>query len=144
MPDAPQTLVHGTCIAVSGEAVLITGASGSGKSSLALQLMAFGADLISDDQTRLTRNAGDVIASAPETLVGLIEARGIGILNAVSGAPARLALVVDLDHVQQKRLPAPMTVCFLGVSVPCLHKVDTMAFPAAILQYLRNGIQKET
>ena len=143
MPDAHHTLVHGTCVAVAGEAVLITGASGTGKSSLALQLMAFGADLISDDQTTLTRSAGDVIASAPETIACLIEARGIGILNAAPGAPARLALVVDLDHVQQKRLPLPMTINLLGVSLPCLHKVDTMAFPAAILQYLRHGIPKE-
>ena len=67
--------VHGSAIAVGGRGFLIRGASGSGKSGLVLQMMALGADLISDDQVIMERSAGTIIMSAPQTLVGKIEAR---------------------------------------------------------------------
>ena len=41
-------LLHASCVAVAGRAVLITGPSGSGKSSLALTLLAHGAALVAD------------------------------------------------------------------------------------------------
>lgn len=144
MPDASRQLVHASCVAVSGKAVLITGASGSGKSSLALQLMAYGATLISDDQTELTRSLKGINASAPKTIAGLIEARGVGILKADCAASSVVALVVDMDKLQTHRLPPPLTTTLLGVTLPCLHKADTVAFPAAILQYLRCGPKKDT
>jgi len=46
------TTIHASCVAVDGKGLLITGASGSGKSALALQLMAFGAHLIADDRVK--------------------------------------------------------------------------------------------
>ena len=45
--------VHGTCVEINGEAILIKGDPGVGKSSLALQLIDRGALLIADDQTCL-------------------------------------------------------------------------------------------
>ena len=75
-------LLHASCVAISGRGVLIIGPSGSGKSALALQLMAFGASLVADDQTELTVQGGTLIARCPPTMSGLIEARGLGILRA--------------------------------------------------------------
>ncbi|MCE8006761.1 MAG: serine kinase [Aestuariivita sp.] len=132
-------ILHASCVAVVGRAVLIRGASGTGKSALALELMSRGAALISDDRTCLTRSAGAVIASAPETLSGLIEARGVGILRAPAGPPSPVMLSVDLDRTERDRLPPPRNQTILGQSIPLLHKVDSAHFPAAILQYLTSG-----
>jgi len=74
--------LHATAVAFEGKGVLITGRSGSGKSSLALQLMAIGHTLIADDQTDVTRHADRLWASAPPSIKGMIEARGVGILHA--------------------------------------------------------------
>ena len=134
----PDILCHANAVAVDGQGVLITGASGSGKSGLSLQLMGFGAQLISDDQTRLTLRNGGVWANAPDNIAGLIEARGVGILT-TSYVEAAIALVIDLDQHEAKRLPQYHTVEILGRNLPCLHKVDHPAWPASILQYLRGS-----
>ena len=42
-------LVHATAVAIEGEAVLLRGASGAGKSDLALRLIDGGARLVADD-----------------------------------------------------------------------------------------------
>ncbi|MEY3906493.1 MAG: hypothetical protein RIR59_1316, partial [Pseudomonadota bacterium] len=44
-----QPLLHGTCIAIKDQGVLILGASGAGKSDLALRLIDRGAALVGDD-----------------------------------------------------------------------------------------------
>lgn len=136
-----QTL-HASTVAVDGRAVLITGASGSGKSALALQLMAHGAQLVADDRTLVECDGESIVASCPAAISGLIEARGAGILNAEPSGPVPVALVVDLDHVAVARLPAARTFDILGRAVPCLHKIDASHFPAAILQYLRWAAQE--
>ena len=48
-------ILHATCVAVDGRGLLILGPSGSGKSALALQLIALGAQLVADDRTRVSR-----------------------------------------------------------------------------------------
>ena len=85
--------MHATCVAVGPHAALIRGASGRGKSGLALQLLAMGAVLVSDDRTRLWRAGDALMADAPDTIRGRIEARGVGILRvpasrASAGRPA--------------------------------------------------------
>ncbi|WP_299048074.1 serine kinase [uncultured Tateyamaria sp.] len=130
--------LHASAVAVDGQGVLILGASGSGKSSLALQLIALGAALVADDQTVLTVRSGAVHLSAPETIAGLIEARGVGLLRVpVDQAP--LALVIDLDRAETQRLPLAHSMTLLDRHFPCLHKVDNAAWPAAILLYLKGG-----
>ena len=130
--------MHASAVSVQSRGVLIVGASGSGKSSLALHLMAFGATLISDDQTVLKLQNGRVWASAPEAISGKIEARGVGLLQA-EFMPAVIELVVDLDSEETSRLPACHRYELLGVHLPCLYKVQSSAWPFAILQYLRGG-----
>ncbi len=118
---------------------MITGASGAGKSSLALRLLALGAVLVADDRTVLRRDSDQIIAEVPDTLRGMIEARGVGILNATAAGPTPVVLVVDLDQTETRRLPRPHHYKLLDVAVPCLHKCDTLAWPAAIVQYLKGG-----
>ncbi|MDU8927107.1 HPr kinase/phosphatase C-terminal domain-containing protein [Alisedimentitalea sp. MJ-SS2] len=132
-------IIHGSCVAHGGKAVLILGASGAGKSGLALELMALGATLVADDRVMLYRQAETLIARAPEALRGRIEARFVGILNARTEDEAPLELIVDLDQKERDRLPPFRSKEILGISLPVLHNVDTGCFPAAILQYLRAG-----
>ena len=132
-------ILHASCVAVGEKGVLITGASGSGKSSLALQLMALGARLVSDDRTVIQAQDDRLIASAPPIIAGMIEARGIGLVHAAPKGPTSLALAVDLDKVESERLPPARYQSFEAIALPCLHKVENPAWPAAILQYLKAG-----
>ena len=132
-------VLHASCVALSGRAVLILGAAGSGKSALALQLMALGCDLVSDDRTAVVAEGAKLIAAAPARIRGLIEARGVGILAADAVAAARIALVVDLDQADTDRLPPLRRHVLLGVALPLLHRIESAHFSAAILQYLKAG-----
>ncbi len=134
-------IVHASCVSLDSKAVLIRGASGSGKSALALQLMALGASLVADDRTVLCPSDGALVASAPPELLGLIEARGVGILRAAASVSSEIVLVVDLDRQELKRFPQRHDVEICGFQVPCLHKIEGTYFPAAILQYLKAGRQ---
>ncbi|MGB3313002.1 MAG: HPr kinase/phosphatase C-terminal domain-containing protein [Albidovulum sp.] len=131
--------LHGSCVALSGKGVLILGPSGSGKSALALALMAYGCDLVSDDRTDVTLRDGVLEATAPDTIRGCIEARGVGLLPAASVDSARLILAVDLAHLESARLPQSRHYSVLGVNLPLLHRIESIHFPAAVLQYLKAG-----
>lgn len=134
-----ETILHATTVEADGRAALIRGASGTGKSGLALQLLVLGATLVSDDRTRVWCAGGNVMADAPETLRGKIEARGVGILAAPSLGPVPLALIVDMDQTEIDRLPPLRREMLLGVSLPVIQKSVSAHFPAAILLYLRHG-----
>jgi len=153
MPVGPQAepnttgalplILHASCVALDQRGVLILGASGRGKSGLALRLMSYGASLVADDRTCLyLQDDSDgplVFADAPQVLRGLIEARGIGLLTAEAVGPVPVTLVVDLDQTEETRLPPLQHMDLLGQRLPLVHMVDSPAFPAAILQYLKGG-----
>ncbi|MBL3594370.1 HPr kinase/phosphatase C-terminal domain-containing protein [Rhodovulum sulfidophilum] len=139
MPDASSCILHASTVAHRGRAVLIRGASGAGKSALALQLMALRAELVADDRTILTRTGSGLLASAPEAIRGLIEARHVGLLRAEAVASAPVVLAVDLDSPETERLPPARVTEILGESLPLLRRVDRPYFAAAILQYLIAG-----
>jgi HPr kinase/phosphorylase len=114
--------VHGTCVAIDGEGVLLRGRPGSGKSDLALRLIDGGALLVADDQTELSRRGDAIAAAAPEAIAGRIEIRGVGILACPSVATAPLRLVVDLVGADEvERLPEAQNCRYLGRSVPLLR-----------------------
>jgi HPr kinase/phosphorylase len=79
---APEKTVHGTLVNVFGIGVLIVGESGIGKSECALDLIARGHRLISDDSVRLKRVGERIIGSAPDSIRDYLEIRGLGIINA--------------------------------------------------------------
>ena len=131
--------VHATTVAQGDRAVLIRGASGSGKSGLALQLLAAGARLVADDRTRIWRDGDTIWADAPDTIRGRIEARGVGLLRLPAGGPCRVTLVVDMDAEEDARLPERQSTELLGVTLRLLKKCDAAHFPAALTLYLRGG-----
>lgn len=132
--------VHGTAVALDAQrAVLILGASGAGKSLLALRLMALGAHLVADDRVDLQRDGEEIRARPPEALVGRIEARGIGILCATPLWPARIVLIADLDRMEPERLPRQRFRKILGVKLPLVSRVQHDHLDVTILQWLKGG-----
>lgn len=131
--------IHASCVAYEGQALLITGPSGAGKSALALDLISRGARLVSDDQTVLTREAGGLVAQAPETIAGRIEARGVGLLRAPVAGPSPVTALVDLSQDEPERLPPHRHRDILGLSLPLLLRSDSTCFPAALILYLTHG-----
>ena len=138
MKAAPLNL-HASTVALGARAVVIFGASGSGKSALALQLMAYGAALVADDRTQIVARGGTLFASAPVPIRGYVEARGVGLLGAESLAEAEVALAVDLDHDETARLPPTRHIEWNGVAVPLVLRVQSVHFAAALWQYLKAG-----
>ena len=124
----PCVTLHASCVAVEtatrGDsaqgivAALILGPSGSGKSSLALELISRGARLVADDRCRVRAGAQGLSASAPVALAGLIEARGVVLLALPPLAEARLVVAVDLSAPEPERLPPPRRLALLGVELP--------------------------
>ena len=108
--------LHATTVAIDGVAVMIEGASGSGKSNLALRLIDRGAALVSDDQTIVVRAGNAVLARAPTTIAGKIEVRGIGILTMPHVEDVPVALLVRLDRTLE-RMPERRMRNVAGVDV---------------------------
>jgi HPr kinase/phosphorylase len=113
--------VHGTSVVLGGDGILFQGPPGSGKSDLALRLIDAGALLVADDQTQVALVGDELLMSAPATIAGKLEVRGLGILHLPNAASAVLRLVVTLVPPQQvERLPEPRFCELLGRAVPLL------------------------
>jgi len=140
---ATQT-VHGSAVAVAGRGVLILGASGAGKSALALRLMALGAALIADDQVVLRRDSDTLVASAPPRLSGLIEARGVGLLRVRPLERAPLALAVDLDRPPAARMPQTGEITYLGVAIRLISGRNLPDLDAVLTISMNNGASDDT
>lgn len=97
--------------------VLITGASGAGKSDLALKLIGRGWRLVSDDYSHVWASGGALWATAPERIAGLIEARGLGIVATRTRLTVRIGLVVECVEGAVERLPEPAEERIAGVAV---------------------------
>ena len=113
--------VHGTCVAIDGCGVLLRGPPGSGKSDLALRLIDGGARLIADDRTEISLREGRPVVNAPPEIAGLIEVRGLGVLELGHLDDAVLGLVVELvADGDVERMPAAETCDVLDIAVPLL------------------------
>lgn len=73
--------VHGVLLRVDGCGVLLTGRAGSGKSSLALALIARGHALVADDAAQLGREGSALIGQCPPMLQDLLHSPSLGVIN---------------------------------------------------------------
>lgn len=128
---APLTTMHGVLVEVHGVGVLITGASGIGKSETAIELIQRGANLIADDMVDISCYHGrTLVGTAPEMLRYYMEVRGIGIIDVSTLYGAKsVKQAVEIDMVIRlenwnERTPYDRlgldeeTIDILGVQVP--------------------------
>lgn len=124
-------LVHATALVVGEAGLLIRGASGSGKTSLALALIAEGARdgrfarLVGDDRVELTPANGRLLARPHPAIAGRVEVRGLGLLAVEHERACVVRLVVDLASGPSDLGPRcpdhPPTATLLGLELPALR-----------------------
>lgn len=90
---------------INGSGVLIVGRSGSGKSSLAINLLALGSKLVADDQCELVKKNNRFRVSKPASLPKSIEIRGIGLVSVPMVVETSLDWVVNMDEAENERMP---------------------------------------
>ena len=90
---------------INGSGVLIVGSSGSGKSSLAINLLALGSKLVADDQCELVKKNNRFSVSKPASLPNSIEIRGVGLVSVPMVVETRLDWVVNMDEAEKERMP---------------------------------------
>lgn len=110
--------LHATSVAIGDRAVLLCGASGTGKSDLALRLIDRGAMLISDDYTRLVEVEGRLFARAPDRIAGMMEVRGVGLIEIPHADDIPVALAVELVETVERMPLEPMVQMIAGVNIP--------------------------
>ena len=128
-----EALIHGTCLAIGAEGVLLVGKPGAGKSDLALRLIdqrgrgltgeLRAAVLVADDQVVIRRLRDQLVASAPPALRGKLEIRGLGIAELPVVAETRLRLAVRLTPAAEiERLPdlGQARMDILGIALPLI------------------------
>ena len=128
-PRLSSETLHASTVSKDGRAVLITGPSGSGKSDLALRLLDRGFVLVSDDQTIVRRDGDRLVATAPPTIAGKLEVRGIGIIEMERTDDIPVALLIeltsDIERVPDDDRERPI----LGIPLP-LVSIDAMTASA--------------
>lgn len=120
MTTVSSETLHASCVAIDGQAVLIEGRSGAGKSDLALRLIDRGAVLVSDDYTVLIRKGKQLIASAPATIAGKIEVRGLGIIAMPHRDDVPVGLVITLSNDVERMPPEIVRRRIAGVDIPSI------------------------
>lgn len=130
---ASEPYVHASAIVIGEAGVLIRGASGAGKSALALAVLALAkpqglfARLVGDDRISLAGAHGRLIARGHPAVAGQIEQRGQGILTMAYEPAAVLRLVVDLlpaADVPRTPLPDETEVDLYGAKLSRLALPD--------------------
>lgn len=135
---------HAGAVLVGERGVLIRGRSGSGKSSLALALVAAAraagrqARLVADDRTLVRTAGGRLLARPVPAIAGLVERRGLGLTPEPFEPCVVLRLVVECLGEEPERLPAPeeMVTVVEGVTLPQIRVFGRAADAALVLAAL--------
>lgn len=138
--------IRATTVALGPRALVIGGPSGSGKSRLAMELIALGAALVSDDLTDIRPGpdgapvASCPVAGHPAQGHGLIEARGLGLIATDPAPPTPVHALLDLGREETDRLPPRREVTVVGQPVTLLWRSTQTAFSAALYLYLEGRL----
>ena len=112
--------MHATCVDINGSGVLIVGRSGSGKSSLAINLLALGSKLVADDQCELVKKNNRFRVSKPDFLPNSIEIRGVGLVSVPMVVETSLDWVVNMDEAEKERMPDLRFTEIDGYKIPTI------------------------
>lgn len=110
-----------TCVAIAGRGVLIEGAPGSGKSSLALALIDRGAGLVGDDGVLVRARSGRVLAAPHPNIAGKLEVRNVGLIDLPVAGEVAVALVVCLDAAAPRFVDTAEALEICGLPVPLIR-----------------------
>lgn len=139
VPTARGDTIHASAVCLAGRGLLILGPAGAGKTRLALELIAHGAELIADDRVVVTPDpTGQPILRPPPAIAGLVEIRGAGILRHPYCSAAPLWLAIDLGATPAERMARVQHRRMAGAEIPCLAGGAPL-HAAAILAMLRTG-----
>ena len=120
-----KLVIHATTVSLlvgsEWRGVLILGPSGSGKSDLALRAIDAGCALVSDDYSYLWASGGALYATAPQTIAGRMEVRGLGIMTARTRPVTRIGLAILVQSDPIERLPAHDVTTILGHNIPTIR-----------------------
>ncbi len=133
--------IHATAINIKGQGVLFLGDSGSGKSDMALRMITqYGAKLISDDRVNITNIDNNIIATAPENIKGLLEVRGVGIINAPTIDKSQINIAIQLETSFIDRMPEAANYEIEGIALPLIKinpfEISSTAKVLAVLRLL--------
>ena len=132
--------MHATCVDINGSGVLIVGCSGSGKSSLAINLLALGSTLVADDQCILVRKNNRFFVSKPASLPNSIEIRGIGLVSVPMVVETSLDWVVNMDEAETERMPNLRFTEIDGYRVPTVFGKDMDELASRIYILVSNAL----
>jgi serine kinase of HPr protein (carbohydrate metabolism regulator) len=110
-----------TCVSIGGRGLLIEGAPGSGKSSLALALIDRGAVLVGDDGVLLEASEERLFARPHPNTRGLIEVRNVGLVEMPVAETAPVALVLILDPEAPRFIDSAQRTERLGNALPLVR-----------------------
>ncbi|MGL4974446.1 MAG: HPr kinase/phosphorylase [Bosea sp. (in: a-proteobacteria)] len=133
--------IHATTVVIGSAAILLRGASGTGKSSLGLELIRSArqqsrfARLVADDRTMLSVRAGLLIARPVPSIAGYIERRGLGLTPEPHLEAAVVGMVVDCLGKPPERMPEAeaLTVELEAILLPRIA-VHGQASDAALVE----------
>ena len=125
---------------INGSGVLIVGSSGSGKSSLAINLLALGSKLVADDQCELIKNNNRFRVSKPASLPNSIEIRGVGLVSVPMVVETSLDWVVDMDEAETERMPDLRFTKIDGYRVPTVFGKNMDELASRIYVLVRNAL----
>ena len=135
IPLNGSLIMHATCVDINGSGVLIVGRSGSGKSSLAINLIALGSTLVADDQCEIVKKNNKLCVFKPTSLPSSIEIRGVGLVSVPMVVETSLDWVVNMDEAEKERMPHLRFTEIGGYKIPTVFgkNMDDLASRTYVL-----------
>ncbi|MCC3860278.1 HPr kinase/phosphorylase [Pseudemcibacter aquimaris] len=136
-----MALLHATCVCFQNKGILIMGDSGSGKSDLALRIIDAGGILVSDDYVEVDEVDGNIVATTAPNIEGMIEVRGVGLINVDYQKRTDIDLVINLVPLKEiDRLPEEKFYSHNNATIPMydFYGFEVSAF--AKLKVILNGL----
>jgi len=144
--------LHGVLMRINGYGVFIMGPAGIGKSSLALELISQGHQLIADDVVEISKQGSSVIGHCPPMLEGLLHTRELGLISipTVFGQDAwqkqqRIDLVISLQSSSKSEIELSIkdnTVPLLDQCFP--HLTLSIHNPASLVHRIQCWLCMQT